>query len=154
MSRLKKLALTLGVTLAVGGVAGFIVKDAPRLYNSIVRPVLAPPSVVFPIVWSVLYILMGIAAYIVISSDSEQKGAALKNYNRQLTVNFFWAIVFFNTGWFLAALILLLLLWLLIVQTISDFHKIEKRAAYLMLPYLVWTTFAVYLNLAVYLLNR
>ena len=67
MSRLKKLALTLGVTLAVGGVAGFIVKDAPRLYNSIVRPVLAPPSVVFPIVWSVLYILMGIAAYIVIS---------------------------------------------------------------------------------------
>ena len=154
MSKFKKLALTLGVTLAVGGIAGFIVKDAPQLYNYIVRPVLAPPAIVFPIVWTVLYILMGAAACIIRNSDSEKKGCALKNYYRQLTVNFFWPIVFFNTGWFLAALILLLLLWLLIVQAVMDFYKIDKKAAYLMLPYLLWTTFAVYLNLAVYLLNR
>lgn len=154
MSKTKKLALTLGVTLLVAGIAWFIVQDAPKLYNSIIRPTLAPPAVVFPIVWSVLYILMGTAAYLVINSDDERKGAALRTYYRQLAVNFFWPIIFFNTGWFLAALIWLLLLWLLIVQTIQEFAQIDKRTRWLLLPYLAWATFAVYLNLATYLLNR
>lgn len=150
----KPLLINLLISLGVGGLAGWLAKGSTELYRSLLLPPLSPPAVVFPIVWTVLFLLMGISAYLVTVSDSPYKSAALKIYILQFAVNFLWTIIFFDWNAYLFAFIWLVFLWVLIVLMILSFYKIDKTAAFLQIPYLLWVTFAGYLNLAVYLLNR
>ena len=151
----KLLILCIVIPLAVGSLAGFITKDSMETFNMLNKPSLSPPGIVFPIVWSILYILMGIASYLVITTGSGNNKVkeALVYYGLQLLFNFFWSIWFFSFGWYLFAFIWLLLLWVLIFNTMASFYDINKTSAYLLIPYLLWVTFAGYLNFAVYLMN-
>jgi len=151
----KLLTLCIVIPLAVGSLAGFITKDSMESFNMLNKPALSPPGILFPIVWTILYILMGISSYLVITSGqgTNKIREALTFYGLQLFFNFFWSIWFFNFGWYLFSFIWLLLLWVLIFNTIAAFYEINKTAAYLLIPYLLWVTFAGYLNFAIYLMN-
>lgn len=152
----KKLLICLGIPLAVGGLAALISGGGMADYRNLNQPPLAPPGWVFPVVWTVLYLLMGYASYRILTSgaDREQTRRALILYGAQLFVNFLWPVVFFGLQWRLLAFFILVVLWVLIYLTIRVFSKIDERAGDLLLPYILWVTFAGYLNLGVYLLNR
>lgn len=154
-SKIKTAIICIAIPLIVGGLSGFISRNSMSTFQQINKPPLSPPGYLFPIVWTILYVLMGIASYLVLSSGSDQEeiSKALTTYAIQLVVNFFWSIFFFNFQWYLFSFLWLLLLWLLILRTIILFYRISKPAAYLMIPYLLWVTFAGYLNLAIYFLN-
>jgi tryptophan-rich sensory protein len=145
----------IAVTEAVGALAGFLTRNSTELYqNTILQPPLSPPALVFPVVWALLYALMGISAAMVsLSSPSEQRRSSLALYVLQLTVNFFWSILFFRLRAFGGALIWLIVLWVLILWLILSFRKVSPLAAKLQIPYLLWVTFAGYLNAGVWLLN-
>ena len=151
----KALTVSIIIPLAVGALAGFLTKDSMQQFAQLAQPPLAPPGWLFPIVWTILFVLMGIASYLVYQQGTENPDVmiALRLYAIQLVFNFFWSIIFFNFGWYFFAFIWLLTLWLLIILTIRQFAKVDKRAAYLMIPYLIWVTFAAYLNLGIYWLN-
>lgn len=149
----KPLICSLIISLGVGGLAAFFTRNSMEVYMELNRPPLSPPPVVFPIVWTVLYILMGISAYRIYLSDMPQKKPALWLYFIQLIFNFLWPILFFNLQSYLAALICLLILWLLILAMIMRFCRIDRTAALLQIPYLLWVTFAGYLNWGIWLLN-
>lgn len=151
----KALIIAIAIPLLVGIISGFISSNSMEQFGQLNKPPLAPPGFLFPIVWTILYTLMGIASYLVFSSNQKQEDVndALSVYALQLAVNFFWSIFFFNLEWYLFAFFWLILLWVLILYTILLFYRISKPAAYLMIPYLVWVTFAGYLNLGIYLLN-
>ena len=119
------------------------------------QPPLSPPGWLFPVVWTILYLLMGYASYRVATSgaDSGKIRRALTLYGAQLAVNFLWPLVFFGLGWYLVAFFILILLWVLILLTMRAFSEIDEVAGNLLLPYLLWVTFAGYLNFGVYLLN-
>ncbi|UBH46331.1 tryptophan-rich sensory protein [Thomasclavelia ramosa] len=138
--------------LFVGTLSAFLTHDAMTTFETIQKPVLSPPGWLFPIVWTILYILMGIASYLVLTTESSQH-VTLFIYKIQLFFNFIWPIIFFNLRLYLLAFIWLIILWLLILITAILFYKTNKLAGYLMLPYLIWVTFAGYLNLSIYLLN-
>jgi tryptophan-rich sensory protein len=125
-------------------------------FEALNQPPLSPPGWLFPVVWTILFILMGVSNYLVETSDvsNEEKSNAILIYNYQLIVNFLWPIFFFNFGWYLFAFIWLLLLWILVFVMIRKFHNISELAAYLNIPYLIWLTFAAYLNIGVWWLNR
>ena len=123
-------------------------------YQMLNKPPLSPPGVVFPVVWSILYLLMGISSAMILCSDSQDKIQALKLYAAQLTVNFFWSIIFFAFGWRLFAFFWLVLLLILTAEMIRSFYQVDKKAAYLQIPYLLWLVFAAYLNFGVWMLNR
>lgn len=148
----KKLIICLIIPLAVGGLSALLTQNSMQTFTSINKPILAPPAWLFPVVWTILYILMGIASYLVLTSNKENH-TALTVYSIQLGFNFLWSIIFFNLKLYLLAFIWLILLWLLIFETIMQFYQITKRAGYLMIPYLLWVTFAGYLNYFIYLLN-
>lgn len=148
----KKLIVCLAIPLAVGGLSAFLTRSSMETFQSINKPALSPPGWLFPVVWTILYILMGIASYMVLTSGKPNH-AALTVYGIQLAFNFLWSIIFFNLGQYLFAFIWLELLWLLILATFILFYKISKPAGYLILPYLLWVTFAGYLNYSIYLLN-
>ena len=152
----KTLTLFILIPLAVGGASALFTMDSMMNFASVSKPPLSPPGWLFPVVWTALYTLMGIASYLVYASDApaEQKNKALWLYGIQLVVNFFWSPVFFNLQAYLFAFIWLILLWILIIVTTVSFWRISKTAGILMLPYLLWVTFAGYLNLGIYLLNR
>ncbi|WMJ21925.1 TspO/MBR family protein [Paludicola sp. MB14-C6] len=149
----KPLIISILIPLAVGGLSGFLTKNSMELFKNLNQPPLAPPPILFPIVWTILFILMGISAYLVWVSDSPYKKPALLLYGVQLFFNFMWSIIFFNWEMRLFAFIWLMILWLLIIIMIALFYKVDKRAAYLQIPYLLWVTFAAYLNFAIYILN-
>lgn len=139
----------------VGILAGLLTRDATAIYaNTINKPPLAPPAVVFPIVWTILYALMGIgAARVAISPNRDPEDIALNLFVIQLIVNFFWSFFFFNAQAFGFAAIWLVLLWVLVLLMIIAFWKVDRLAAWLQIPYLIWLTFAAYLNFAVFLFN-
>ncbi len=151
----KKLLICLAIPLAVGGLAALLTGGGAGAYETFVQPPLSPPGWLFPIVWTVLYLLMGYSSYRILTSPAEQgqKTNALTLYGAQLFVNFLWPLIFFGLQWYWAAFVVLLILWLLIFLTIWAFSKIDERAADLLLPYILWVTFAGYLNLGVALLN-
>ena len=155
---IKKDELTIAVLLpvAVGTVAAYFTKGAQSAFGMMIKPPLSPPAWVFPVVWTILYVLMGIASYIIWRQGFERDDVktALKVYLIQLVFNFFWSIFFFNLEWYLFSFIWLAALWGLILVMILKFNKISKVAAYMMIPYLVWVTFAGYLNLGIYMLNH
>lgn len=140
---------------AVGALSGFLTREATQQYQTLVRrPPLSPPGIVFPIVWTILFALMGIgAARVDLSRDSADRTRSIILFFVQLTFNFFWSIIFFNLGSYGFAFIWLLALWGLILWMIVSFRKVDALAARLQIPYLLWVTFAAYLNLGVWLLN-
>lgn len=144
------------VTEAVGILAALLTKDGMELYKTqTVKPPLSPPSIVFPIVWGILYALMGIGmARVVRSARSEERTDAIQVYLLQLGVNFVWSIFFFRLQSYGGALIVLALLLALIVWMILRFRRVERPAALLQIPYVLWVAFAAYLNTGVWLLNR
>ena len=149
----KRLLLCLAVPLAVGGLAALLTKDAMAQFALVRKPPLSPPGWLFPVVWTILYLLMGYASYLVSRSGKPQKCSTLILYGAQLFVNFFWSIFFFRLEAYWFSFFWLLLLWLLIFLTIRAFRPHSETAAALMLPYLAWVTFAGYLNLGIALLN-
>ena len=151
---IKKLIICLVIPLAVGGLSALL-SGGMGSYRTLYQPPLSPPGWVFPIVWTILYLLMGYASYRVLVSGApkEQIRQALLFYGLQLFVNFIWSPIFFGLEWRLTAFIVLLLLWLLVCLTLHRFSAIDERAGDLLLPYILWITFAGYLNLGAYLLN-
>ncbi len=151
----KKLLICLAIPLGVGGLASLLTGGGMGEYAVMNRPPLSPPGWLFPVVWTALYLLMGYASYRIYTSGAEQTQIrqSLILYGAQLIVNFLWPLVFFGLKWYLAAFFLLILLWVLIFLTMRAFAKIDETASDLFLPYILWVTFAGYLNLGVYLLN-
>lgn len=154
--KLKDFAISVGIPLAVGGFSALLTKDSMKSFALLRQPPLSPPGWLFPVVWTVLYTLMGIAAYRVWNADAHEsrKRRALVIYAAQLIINFFWTIVFFNLGAHLAAFAMIVLLWLLIIACIVMFSHVDDTAGNLMIPYALWVSFAAYLNLGIYLLNK
>lgn len=152
----KKLIVSILIPLAVGGAAALIANGSFKDFETLNKPPLAPPAWAFPAAWTLLYILMGIAAYLVYCSEKYpgRIERALTFYAVQLFMNFCWTLIFFNLKLYLAAFIWLVLLWGAIAGTALLFRFISKPAGWLMLPYLAWVTFVGYLNLEVYILNR
>ena len=151
---LKKRLLSWVIPLAVGGLATLL-SGGTDLYQTINQPPLSPPAWVFPLVWSALYIAMGEASYRVLTSgaDKNQIKKALIAYGVQLFLNFLWPLFFFGGQMYLTAFIILIVLWVAIFITTKRFSRIDENAGDLLLPYLLWVTFAGYLNLGVFLLN-
>ena len=140
----------------VGALSGWLTRDGMKVYEqTVTQPPLSPPPWVFPVVWGILYALMGIGAarvYLAPASNNRSRGLLL--FLVQLVFNFLWSIVFFNLQAYGFALIWLLALWVLILWMILAFRRVDKPAAWLQIPYLLWVTFAVYLTFGVWLLNR
>ena len=151
----KPLIIAIAVPLAVGGAAAFLSMDGFILFGALYKPLFTPPKWVFPVAWTALYILMGIASYLVYtdSASAPRRGRALKVYAVQLAANFLWPILFFAWGLYWAAFLWIIVLWLLILLNLTLFKYISVPAGNLLLPYLLWTAFAAYLNLGVALLN-
>ncbi len=156
-AKIKPFIISVIIALAVGGLSALLTSGNMDIYSEIIRPPLSPPSVLFPIVWTILYILMGIGAAM-IWNERENKMAesnrALIVYAVNLVLNFFWSIIFFNMQAYLLAFIWLVLLWIVILIMTVSFYRIKPIAGILQIPYLLWVTFAGYLNLAIYILNR
>jgi len=152
--KLKKLLICLAIPLAVGGLSALL-SGGMSDYETLVKPPLSPPGWLFPVVWSILFLLMGYASYRVLTANApkEEKRKALIVYGAQLALNFLWSPVFFGLGWLLVAFFILVALWILILITGNLFSQIDKTAGTLLLPYLLWVTFAGYLNFAFVLLN-
>ena len=150
----KQLIISIAISLGVGALSGYLTKDSMSMYQALVKPPLTPPGWVFPVVWTILYVLMGISAYLIYISDSKEKVQALQIYAIQLMLNFIWSLAFFNMQAYLLAFVILLLLWISIFTMIKKFYEIDPIAGKLQVPYLLWVTFAGYLNLAIYFLNK
>lgn len=150
--RWKKLILCLLIPLAVGGLSAFLTKNSMEMFKTLAKPPLSPPAKLFPFVWTILYIMMGLASYIVLTSGKPNV-LGLILYGVQLFFNFFWSILFFNKEMYLFSFIWLVIMWILILATTVIFYRNTKLAGYLMIPYLLWVAFAGYLNLGIYLLN-
>ena len=144
---MKKLLFYIFVTLFIGGLPGISV-ITNNTYNSLIKPPLSPPGILFPIVWSILFILMGISVYLV-CEDKE----AVKYYFIQLIVNALWTPIFFGLNNYLLAFVDLVILIVLVIVMLDKFKKINKVSFYLNIPYLIWLLFALYLNAGIFLLN-
>lgn len=151
----KLLIICLAVPLIVGVVSGLLSMGGMEEFARMNKPAFSPPGWLFPVVWTILYALMGLASYLVIVADKpqEEKALPIKLYGLQLAFNFFWSIIFFNMQRYYFAFAWLVVLWVLIILTTYFFYRVSKPAAYLMIPYLLWVTFAGYLNLGVAILN-
>ncbi len=150
----KKLLKNLAIPLGVGILSSFLIRDGVDFFNeSVNKPVFSPPAFLFPIAWTILYILMGIAAYIVEISKQKTNNKPFIFYFSQLAVNFLWPIIFFNLKWYFLSIIVIVALLVLVVLTFIEFLKINKTAGYLLIPYILWLLFATALNIGVYVLN-
>lgn len=146
--------LLIVLPILVGYASSILTREMIEHYDVLNKPPLSPNSMVFPIVWSILYLLMGIAAALVYSSnDSESRTMGLIFHFIQLVFNFFWSIIFFNLKSYLVAFIWLILMWLTVFSMIMNYRRVSTVATILNIPYICWLTFAGYLNLMVYILN-
>lgn len=153
----KKLAICLLIPLVGGAISGWISRGGMETFQQLNQPPLSPPGWLFPIVWTILYLMMGLASYLVSTSEEAfpaDKNSALTVYGLQLAMNFVWPIIFFSLEMRLLGFFWLVHIWLLVLLCIRLFKDISPTAAKLMIPYLLWLTFAGYLNLFVYLLNK
>lgn len=151
----KPLIVSLAIPLTVGGLSALLTKDSMKEFALLRQPPLSPPMWAFPVVWTILFFMMGLASYLVYTSDGRrgEKRSALWVYGVQLLANFCWPIFFFRLNWWLFAFFWLILLWAMILGTTVQFYRIRPWAGLLMIPYLAWVAFAGYLNFGVYLLN-
>ena len=172
----KTLLICILIPLAVGTTAGLLTMGGMEQFQELNKPMLAPPAWLFPVVWTILYILMGVSSYLIYACEEnrekkeylnsklqtkkirkcnpEQKRKVLNIYGYQLLVNFLWPVFFFNLGWYGFSYLWLILLWILVAKMIWEFDKISFSAALMNIPYLLWLSFAGYLNLTIWLLNR
>lgn len=150
----KKLTASIAIGLGTGLLSVLLTLGNFKAYSALLQPPLAPPGWLFPVVWTILYILMGVSAYLVYECDTEEKYIGLAVYVLQLIFNFLWLIIFFNIGNLLFAFVWLVFLWVLVLAMTISFYKVNKTAGLLQLPYLLWVTFAGYLNIALYILNK
>ena len=149
----KVLIFCILLPLAVGGAASLLSNNGMETFISINQPPLSPPAWLFPVVWTILYTLMGISSYLILTSEEDNVRSAGMLYGYQLVVNFLWPIFFFNFQWYLFSFFWLLLLMGVVAAMVLEFYKISKPAAYLNIPYLLWLMFAAYLNFAIWQLN-
>lgn len=155
-AKLKPYFISVFIALGVGGLSAILTQNNMKIYAVLNKPPLAPPAILFPIVWTVLYVLMGIGSariYLQKTEFSYEVLDALLSYALQLILNFFWPIIFFNMLTFLFAFIWLVVLWSAILKMIFKFGQLDAVGAYLQIPYLLWVTFAGYLNFMIYLMN-
>lgn len=140
---------------AVGALSGWLTREGARTFSeTVMQPPLSPPAVLFPIVWGILYALMGIgAARIRMTPPSDDRNKGINLFIAQLVVNFFWSLIFFNLQAYGLAFLWLVLLWVLVFLMIRTFRKVDPLAAKLQIPYLLWLTFAGYLSFGVWYLN-
>lgn len=150
---LKHLATSLAISLGTGMLSGLLTMGGMKTFESINKPPLSPPGWLFPIVWTILFILMGVSAYLIYEENPRVLSAGLVLYAVQLALNFIWPLLFFNAGMYLLAFVELVALWVFIILMIMEFAKVNRCAAWLQVPYLLWVTFALYLNLGIYMLN-
>lgn len=154
---IKTFVIAIAIPLAVGILSALLTRNSMDIYSEVETPPLSPPSILFPIVWTILYVLMGVSSALVwLNREKDPKSAesGLLYYAVSLAFNFTWSIIFFNFRWFLFAFVWLLVLLYLIVRTILSYRKVSPVAAYLQIPYAVWVTFAGYLNVGIWLLNK
>lgn len=168
----KSLLVFLMIPLVTGIVSGLLTMGGMKQFRSLNKPALAPPAWLFPIVWTLLYTLMGISSYLIYFAEcmkgkwkellkdgkprncsQEEKRKALTLYGYQLIVNFLWPVFFFNFQWFGFSYLWLIMLWILVAVMIWKFDKISQAAALINIPYILWLSIAGYLNLSIWLLN-
>ena len=152
MEKLKIYAKSILIPIVIGGIVGIIISKSID-YNGLVKPFLSPPSIIFPIVWTILYVLMGVS-YGILKQNDLLDFETRRIYYLQLFVNALWPIFFFTLKWRLFAFLWIVLLLVLITTMIRVFYDKNKTAGLIQIPYLLWTVFATYLNLFTYLLNR
>lgn len=149
----KTLIVSILMPVVLGNLVGLITASYND-YSELILPSFAPPGIVFPIVWTILYILMGISSYLIIKSDNFNKKSALLVYGIQLAINLLWSIWFFISKFYLFSFFWIVLLIVYVAIMIKKFYDISKLSANLQIPYLLWLVFAAILNLTVYFLNR
>ena len=154
--RWKALIIALAIPLGVGALAGLASRGGMTAFAALQKPPLTPPGWVFPIVWTALYIAMGIASYLIATSGEQPESIrmALGAYGVSLVFNALWPVLFFALGQHLLAFIDLIMLWLMLRYTLLQYSLVRRTAAHWLFPTLLWTTFAGYLNLGIWLLNR
>ena len=150
------LFICIAIPLMIGILAGLLTKNSMEVFLMVENPPLSPPAWLFPVVWTILYILMGISSYLILTSGAEFKeiAEAIRLYIYQLVVNFLWPTFFFNFRWYFFSSLWLVLLWILVFLMIRKFYTISKTAAIINIPYVLWLTFAGYLNIGIWWLNR
>lgn len=154
-SKLKVYGKFLLITGAVGGLSALLTNMAMDRYDAARKPPLTPPDIVFPIVWSILFTLMAIsAARVWLTDNSRMRNRSMIIYALQLAFNFVWSLLFFNLEAYGFAFLWLIALWVLILIMILQFYKSDRLAGLLQIPYLLWVSFAGYLNYMVWMLNR
>lgn len=152
MNKIKIYIKSIAIPVIIGGIVGLIISSSID-YNSLEKPFLAPPSIVFPIVWTILYILMGVS-YGILKSKNLTNSEINWIYYIQLAVNSLWSIFFFLAKWRLFSFIWIIALAVLIIIMILKFYNKNKVAGLLQIPYLLWVLFASYLNISIYILNK
>jgi tryptophan-rich sensory protein len=153
MKKIKVHLFSILIAVGVGALAGFLTRNSVETFRSLSKPALTPPAEVFPFVWTVLYVIMGISAALIYLSDSPRKKHALTLYGIQLAANFLWTLFFFCLRAYWLSFFWLLFLLCLIAAMIVVYRKISRPAALLQLPYLLWVLFAGYLNFMIAVLN-
>ena len=148
----KNLIISIIIPIIIGSLIGLLTGNSES-FKTLVKPDFAPPGYLFPIVWTILYTLMGISFYLISESNSLNKDDATVIYIVQLIVNFLWSVLFFGLNLRLFSFFWIILLIVLVLIMIVRFFWINKLSAYLQIPYLLWLLFAAYLNLSIYLLN-
>ena len=149
-------AVAVAIPMTVGIIAAALTRDSMNIYDTLKVPPLAPPSILFPIVWTILYILMGVSSAIIFINRDRFPDEAKKGfiwYGVSLILNFSWSIIFFNLQASFFALLVLIAMLVTIIKTIIEYYKVMPLAAYLQIPYVLWVAFAGYLNAGIWLLN-
>jgi len=149
----KTLILCLLIPLLVGGLSSFLTKDCIALYETLNKPLFYPPVWLFPIVWTILYLLIGLSSYLIVQSNSSNKEKALILYSFQLLINFTWPLFFFNLQNYFLALLILIILIISVIYMLYTFKDISLKAFYLNISYLFWLFFVFYLNFMIFLNN-
>jgi len=145
----KALIASLALSLGTGFFSTILSPNMKETYEALYKPPLAPPGWLFPVVWSLLYILIGLASYLVATSANEEREQALRLYLTQLVFNLGWTVIFFRFHAYLTAFLILIVLWMMVLRLIKYYRKIDELAGLMLIPYLLWMTYAAYLNLAI-----
>lgn len=149
----KRLIIITIITFLVGSLFSFFIMNNMDMFKELEKPINVP-GILFPIVWSILYLLMSISCYIITKSNDKNKDNAIIWYGIQLVINSLWTLIFFGFELYLFAFIWIIILLISVIIMVSKFYNIDKKAAYLNIPYILWIIFAGYLNFGIYLLNR
>ena len=150
----KTLIAFIALTFAVGLLAGFLIMDYTDNYLLLEKPPVAPPKWLFPVAWNTLYLLISVAGALAYDAvDYSEKRAVLLLYGLQLLLNFLWPVFFFRVGHIMLAFYDLIALWVVILVNIIFYARVNKYSSYLFIPYILWVSFAAYLNYGIYILN-